>query len=409
MPRRTAKSASTPSPDGPLDFDKSSQKLSQATFFRYAAEYPNQEGTSLYVYQLLPKNDRRKVGINTSYIAVYKEPITEAFLLRTHGSGRYWLTLTDANAPKGTTERATSTVEVYHPEIPNKIDPAELVLDDKNSQPWLDELRARGILKGETVATQQGGNEAVGVLADMTKRLFEDREKKGGIEKELTPIILKLLDRNSIDDAFKIAQQLKPAESPLNAEILKLLIGRQNPEPKDPFENYERIEKMMERLASKAGGGGKTSGWSEFMQAAPGLLQSGMALLGTILSIRSGQPTPPAMPAQPSRTAEPMLPPGELDMMNPATIRALQATGEKAIRAFERGITGEHFAAALCVEEEGERTYDVLHTLGKDGILQALSMIPGLTERLAPRRAEIELWLESFISYAEVEPSEVVQ
>ena len=86
-------------------------------------------------------------------------------------------------------------------------------------------------------------------------------------------------------------------------------------------------------------------------------------------------------------------------MMNPATIRALQSVGEKAIKAFERGIEGDHFASALCIEEEGEKLYDMLFKLGKDGIFQALSMVPGLTERLAPRRTEIEAWLESFISY----------
>ena len=96
-------------------------------------------------------------------------------------------------------------------------------------------------------------------------------------------------------------------------------------------------------------------------------------------------------------------------MLNPATIRALETTGEKAMKAFERGIVGDHFASALCIDEEGERIYDLLHTLGKDGILQALSMVPGATERLAPRRAEIEAWLESFISYAEDEPEAVVQ
>lgn len=96
-------------------------------------------------------------------------------------------------------------------------------------------------------------------------------------------------------------------------------------------------------------------------------------------------------------------------MMNPATIRALQTTGERAIKAFERGISGEHFAAALTVDEEGEKLYDMLFELGKDGILQALSMVPGLSERLAPRRAEIEVWLESFIRYGAEEGEEAAK
>lgn len=210
MPRTAVKTQSYTGKESAISFETPFQKLTSDTFFRFAREYPKQEGVSTYVYQLFPKINRRKVGIDVNNIGTYKEPVTEQSLLMTHGSGRYLLKFSDANAPRGTTERAQATVEVYDPDIPNKIDPAELVLDDEKSRPWLDELRARGILKGESVVVQQNGNEAVVALADLTRKIFDERDKKGGIEKELTPIILKLLDRNSIDDAFKIAQQLKP-------------------------------------------------------------------------------------------------------------------------------------------------------------------------------------------------------
>jgi hypothetical protein len=328
-------------------------------------------------------------------------------LLQAHGSGFYMLKFTDSNQPKGVTQRATTKLELNDPDFPPVVDPRELVLDDEKSRPWLDDLRARGVLKGEQVSGATNESPAVDALADVTKKLLEDRGKDAQLGNQLTPIILEIIKRNPMKEAFEIADRLKPAESPLTAKILELLIAQKAPAAPaavDPFENYERIEKLLDKVAAKSGGG-KSSGWSEFLQAAPGLLQSGMTLMTTILALRGG-PAPPPAPVAPPRqeqvapsVAENILPPGDVDMMNPATIRALQTTGERAIKAFERGISGEHFAAALTVDEEGEKLYDMLFDLGKDGILQALSMVPGLSERLAPRRAEIEVWLDSFISY----------
>jgi len=394
-----------------LEFERPFQTLRPETFYRFTRDYPKKEAVSTYVYRLLPKINRSLVGIKTNYIGIHIEPLDEMTLLQKYGSGMYLLKFTDSNQAKGLTQRATSKVELSDPDFPSSVDPRELVLDDEKSRPYLDDLRARGVLKGEQVAGATNDNPAVGALADMTKQLLDERGKQSQLSDQFTPILLAMLQRNPMEEAFKIAERLKPTESPFNTELLKLVMVQQRQEPKDPFENYERIETMMDRLAAKSGGGSKSGGWGEFLHAAPGLLQSGMNLLGMILAVRGNQPAPPTVPVQTSvqspAPTEPMLPPGELDMMNPATIRVLQATGEKAIKAFERGIAGDHFASGLCVDEEGERTYDLLFALGKDGILQALSMVPGLTERLSPRRAEIEAWLESFISYAS-EESEVV-
>lgn len=409
MPRKSASTAakSSSATMEPLDFDRPFQTLRPETFYRFSREYPNKEAVATYVYRLLPKINRAQVGIKTNYIAIHTDPVDEAMLLQAHGSGFYMLKFTDSNQPKGITQRATTKLELSDPDFPPMVDPRELVMDDEKSRPWLDDLRARGVIKGETVSGSTNESPAVGALADVTKKLLDDRGKQSGLASELTPIILEIIKRNPMKEAFEIADRLKPAESPLTGKILELLLEQKKaaaPATADPFEQYERVEKMIEKVAARSGGGSKSSGWSEFLANAPSLLQSGMSLITMILAVRNGQqPPPPAaspttVSSSASSSSEYALPPGDVDMMNPATIRALQVVGEKAIKAFERGIEGDHFASALCIDEEGEKLYDMLYALGKDGILQALSMA-GVTERLAPRRPEIEAWLESFISY----------
>jgi len=396
-----------------LNFDEPFQKLTPPTFFRFGREYPNQEGVSWYVYQLLPKINRKQVGITTNYIGTYKEPLTEDQILAAHGSGKYWLTFTDANAPKGCTERASSTVEVYHPDMPNKIDPRELVLDDEKSKPYLDELRARGIVKGAEV-TQTGSNEAVTALADLNKRLLEERGKDSGIGKELMQLLLVQLQRKdtSIEDAMKLAALMKPAESPLTAQLLKLLADRQTPPASDPFENWERVEKLMERAGAR--NPGKSGAWDKVLEAVPGILQAGLGMFSMWANSQRRGPIPSTAAApvaaetivdvRPDPEVE--LPPGDMDMLNPATMAALKNVAEKALKAFESGKTGDHFAAALCIDEQGERIYGALREMGSAGILNTMSMVPGLMDRLAARKAEIEPWLEAFIEYAaEEEPT----
>jgi hypothetical protein len=405
MPRTATKkqAISTGPAIDPLDFDRPFQQLRPETFYRFTREYPNKEAVSTYVYRLLPKINRSQVGIKTNYIAIHTEPIDEAFLLEKHGSGFYMLKFTDSNQPKGLAQRATTKLELSDPDFPPVVDPRELVLDDEKSRPWLDDLRARGILKGDAVSGATNESPAVEALADVTRKLLEARGEHGGFDKQITPIILKLLDQkpSTIDDAVKLASLMKPAESPVTAELLKMLLSQQRQSPADPFEAYERVEKVVERIAAK-NGGGRTGGWSEFMQTLPSLIQGGLSVLSMMMAMRTGQPAPPisaVAPAAPIATQETALPTGESDMLNPAIIRALQTTGERAIKAFERGISGDHFASALCIDDEGERIFAMLHQMGKDGIFQALSMAPGVMDRIAPRRAEIEVWLDDFIKY----------
>jgi hypothetical protein len=59
----------------------------------------------------------------------------------------------------------------------------------------------------------------------------------------------------------------------------------------------------------------------------------------------------------------------------------------------------------VCANPETEAVYDDLLRMGKAGILSALSMVPGLNEKLAPRRAEYETWLDGFLAYGAAEES----
>ena len=76
-----------------------------------------------------------------------KVAIDQEYLLRQHGSGKYHLKLSDANKPRGLTEVAKTTVEVFDPLCPPILNPVELVV----SATWNDRFVQKYIAAGWTV------------------------------------------------------------------------------------------------------------------------------------------------------------------------------------------------------------------------------------------------------------------
>lgn len=86
-------------------------------------------------------------------------------------------------------------------------------------------------------------------------------------------------------------------------------------------------------------------------------------------------------------------------------LNELIEVGRDAMDAFERGIEGDDFAHALICRRGGEELYAALSAMGKERVLGAISMVPGLGQQLAERRTEMEIWLDAFIRYG-LEPAD---
>lgn len=83
-------------------------------------------------------------------------------------------------------------------------------------------------------------------------------------------------------------------------------------------------------------------------------------------------------------------------MLNPMR---LAAVGQKAVKAFQSGMSGDAFAEALVsLEDDGEQVYQVLYTLGSANILGMIKGLP-LWGELAVHEARINTFVEEFLSY----------
>jgi hypothetical protein len=182
------------------------------------------------------------------------------------------------------------------------------------------------------------------------------------------------------------------------------------------------------------GGGSGESAWASIAKSLPGIIQHGVQLLNTIAMLKlaganpaaaaalaQAQPAAPApgafdlpaampgadlnaaMGAIPAAdTGAPALPiiNGEIDMakLNPALILRLQQMGERAIRAYQRGVAGYTFAHSMCVEPEDEQLYDSLVELGADQIMGALRMFPQVGSIIDAEGPKLRAWVDDFLT-----------
>ncbi len=85
----------------------------------------------MYVYRCWPVIDRKE---GQHFLAKLSEPFDEDLLLRTFGSGKYYLRL---NNGKGNTVGST-TVSVHNLDHPPKVHPDEVVASDPQNERYYD-------------------------------------------------------------------------------------------------------------------------------------------------------------------------------------------------------------------------------------------------------------------------------
>jgi hypothetical protein len=409
---------------GEFDYTASFQRFTQPeSFSKFCLGYPNPGNAVTYVYRLAPKIDREQSNNRETAIEkVAGETVDYDYLARKWGSGRYMLLYNDLARPRDLQQVAKCTIEIDDPLLPPELDPAELVVSDRNAA-----VISRYLNMGWTIvettndlkptpfkqlAPPSAGNAADKVLAETVQKLAlqgAERRPNGGDELEV---------------AFKIADRLKPAEDKLSTGLLYKLIDvvltRQNPAPvaPPPSDSVATLRTTMQFLREEMGwspAAGETAGTSILGGGAMKLLElavSQMAVgFGQALATRFGPAVlapAPVLESSPATVGnmpqpEPVMPEvvREDPMLNPVKLKALIAVGQSAVDAFDRGVSGDDFAEWLCSKPETATVYDDLVSMGKQGILGALSVVPGLAEKLAPKRAAYEEWLDDFLAYNE--------
>ena len=425
-----------------------------AAFELYCRSYPaaNPAGVLSYVYRLAePKIDRSQTGHKESHLEkLAGEIVTADAVARSWGSGRFMLLFNDTSRSQHQ-QIAKCTFTIDDPHLEPVVDPAEIVICEQNSR-WINKYKSLGwtvetrtkldgsefqqLLPPQKQAANAGSAEQV--LAQTVRDLAGAGASSGNsvvIDRELFHLLMSSKrggEDNSIDRAFEIADRLKPNDQVTATLITKLadLITRDrapNPAPPsaDPLANIKTTAEFLRELgwsapgAAAAVGRNSGAGWADVLVALPGILQQGAAFLGSFIQMQmaaamaKGGPAPaPGLIATGAPAAGPMFAPaaaaagapaasGGPDVLNPLKVRALMEVGQRAVAAFESGVSGEDFAEQLCADPQTEPMYDDLLGMGRDRIMSALSMVPGLAEQLAPRRDAMVAWIDSFLAYGD--------
>lgn len=400
----------------PLDFTRSLQKLQPDPFFLFIKQYPHPEGSSIYVYRLKPPIDRRQAGIEDSNIDIIEDAkiMDEDYLLRTHGSGKYHLKFTDANKPKGLTEVAKTTIEIYDPAVPPILNPVELVI----GAPGNDKIVQKYIGEGWTVLdnkltspTRDGGS---AVLAETVRDLIKDRQRPNPENEGIAARLVEVLERRNdgglaeLERFLALSERLQPKADPVQVEMMKVLAGMaRGTSPaaeKNPVEELRNTAALLKEFGWGGGGG---PSWVEAVNALPGILQYGALLLRELNTSKAAAPAA-GSPAAPALAVGAVQQPAEeegAEMLGGLSVVEMKGLFDDAVDAFERGIGGADFAHAVVCRRNGEKLYETVCAIGKDQLLGFFAMMPG-AEALKARRPEIEKFLDDFIAYGEPEPEQ---
>lgn len=153
-----------------------SKVLSPDQFFSYWHGIPEAERARFMVYVYRHKPVIRKP--KPVYVGKYSIPIPKENLVRIHGAGAYGLDLTDLARSKGAKvcECRIRFDESEYPweNYPPDCDPAELVMDDPDNQPYIRWLKARGLLH---MSPQGNDNTNAAALQAMAQTMATTMQK----------------------------------------------------------------------------------------------------------------------------------------------------------------------------------------------------------------------------------------
>jgi len=402
--------------------------LKPETFWRLLAAYPHRENASVYWYRIEPVIDRTKTGSDVTNIGIWPlddAPADEARLVNEHGSGKYRARAVDSNRPKGHYEFANAIITIRDPNRPPVVDLMEIVPEAKENRSYIQGLRAAGVAlpweQEETeIMPQSVEGAAVHEMGALTRELL-DEVKHRTPQKDPFELMLdglRLFRSQQPDNStlvLKVAEMMTKANagSGKTTELMFGLIStllttnlKQQPVPKTDLEQFKDFLTLANELRGPGGGGG--GGWADVAAAIPAMFSGAAQVMGHVVALKQmaagggvagvSQPGGASVPAVVNPTT------GDQQEMN---IAKLMQLGERAIQAFNDGLSGEEFASAVCTLEP--QLYDLLAGMGKSQIMGVMQSQPAVWAQLAPRQAEVEAFIDQFLAYGQEPPAETTE
>jgi hypothetical protein len=267
-----------------------------------------------------------------------------------------------------------------------------------------------------------------GELAAMTSR--------DALLRDLLNIVVARQNAPAVDPmerAFQIAERLAPKTvDPVQVQLLEVIARMSNPQPaaaaSNPLEVTRQTMGFLKEMGwaapGESSGGGSGGFWTAVFTSLPSILEVFRPALAALAfrpaAVPAGVPVPlvpsAGLPAGGGLAGNPSGPiPGSVpangagegddEMFN---VMQLMDLGQDALDAFGRGLTGFDFAHGLCCRRGGEKQYAMLYRMGKDTLMGALNMAQGAPQlsaeqkaMLQGRKADIEAFIDSFMSYAD--------
>lgn len=391
-------------------------------FMAFMRGYPNPQGVTLFLYRLKPKIDLTLIGQEETNLqkggyddlSLFSvEAVAEKF-----GRGQYNVRVTDSNRPDGQRQVIqTCLYKLSDVDKPPVYDVRTLLLGHNDNIDEVNRLLATGVLvrdgpgatprlRTASDAPAVAGAPVYAPLAAPADRSATDLLYQIAVEAFKSS---RQSPTEHVRDSIEIAKLMRPETPALSVDqIVEAVVTRLGGAPRgvaaDPFAQWEKVQSFIERaggiVAERAGvvnpaaGAGAPAGESWAPHVA-GIISEVRAFWPEVLHGLRMLRAEKGAPAETQNGGGLQLLP-----LN-QRIEAIIKTGFETMR---RGITGEQFAAWLCISGEfpgGLEAFNYLKPGGAAGLITMAGMDPrgAAIVNDATVRPQLDLFLASFFSF----------
>ena len=379
----------------PADYSRGRHTFTDPhAFMVFMKGYPNTVGITLYLYRVMPKIDLSLIGHTESNIQkggyedlpLYSiEAVTKTF-----GRGIYQIKVVDSNRAEGDKEVVRAcTYDISDTDKPAVYDLRTLKLSEPKNNDEINRLIVQGVLVRDAATGAPRLRTAADIAAVAPVAAPVDTSANGVILQFAMEAFKSTRQSPSeaVKDMVAIAQAIQPKQVPgpsieqiADAVVVRLGGAGRGP-ASDPFANWEKVNGFIARAAEMVRGsmpavsdGAAGDGGGSWAPHLGGILSEVRALVPEVLNAwyqlrASGSINTAPAAAAPGNGVLEMLP---LD-------KRIETIFKAGFESMQRGITGQQFAAWLCLSGEmpgGLEAWNVLKPAGAVGLIAMASTNP---------------------------------